>query len=211
MRHLPLLLAGLVLLLGGAGCQSSSTRHDPYQASIVRSFQDETEQRLITLAEQAPVPEETLEKMAAWPTQPPRSVEGWRRNWWYGSFDGVRELQYVTPAALEYYQAMLAKFRRGDFRDTRGIKMLSAKLDYKATVSRHESLELHGRKFPPGYLVTLSLGWSQYCGPVCAMSCGAERRVVFDESGRILAVLGDDDERATLVSEIPVPPHPAPA
>lgn len=196
-----LLVAGFVLLLASSGCQSS-VRRDPYSASIVRTFANEAEQRLITLAEQAPVPEETLQKMAGWMAGKPGPTKDWRYEWWIGSFDGVRDVQYFTPAALDYYQVMLAKFRRGDFRDTHGIKMLSATLDYKAEATRHDSLELRGRKFPKGYLVTISLSWSQYCGSLCAMSCGAGRQVVFDEAGEILAVMGDDDERMMFVSEI---------
>ncbi len=210
MRAISLLLTGFAFLLG-AGCKAvGSSTHDPYVATITRTFKDASEQRLITLAEQAPVPETALGTMAAWPSHPPRTVEDWRRDWWSSGFDDVHILQYITPAALDYYQGMLAKFRRGDFHDTNGIKMLSASLTYTAKVSHHDSLELRGRTFPKGSVVTLQLVWRQYCGPICAMTCDAERQVVFDEDGKILAVLGDDDERISLVSDNAVV-RPAPA
>lgn len=161
-----------------------------YKITIVREYGNPQEAKLIQLAESTyPGRDDVLAAaQSAWVRKAVLPAE---QLWWYDSFDDVRIPYAVTGDALRYYRDLTLAFRGGDFSGSNNIPMLNSNLDYKATVKHHESYTAGGKAFQDVTLVSLTLTWGQYCGSECAMYFKKEREVVFDRSGKILAVLFD--------------------
>ncbi len=111
--------------------------------------------------------------------------------WWYSGFDGIHIAYAITGEAVDYYAARVAEFRAGDFTSTAGIRMSRVELEYRASVSHEARFERDGQVFEDVDVVELQLGWSQYCGPECAMGFHATRWVVFPAEGAPV-VLGNE-------------------
>ena len=109
--------------------------------------------------------------------------------WWYAAFDGVRIPWAVTGDAVRYYVGLSEDIAAG--RSPLSVSMKSTRLVYTAEVTRPEVFERDGKRFEGAAVVRLGLSWQQYCGDLCAMRFQAERWVVFDPAGAVLAVFGD--------------------
>lgn len=193
-----LLLAGNLGLSTACSVVDHSTRNR-HQINITRIYQGSFERELISKAESAPPSDEACATLAKrWHGR--RSAEEWKHNWQAGGFDGVPTAVYFCQDALHYYEALIQKFRHGDFSQTQGRVMTESALSYRANVEWKVSTAANLMVFTDVYVVNLTFSWNQYCGPLCAMSFSVDRRVVFDRDGNILAIEGDDEERITLVS-----------
>ena len=69
--------------------------------------------------------------------------------------------------------------------------MASAAFSYRATVTAADSIPAAANRPREGYVVDLSMQWSQWCGDLCALTLGKTRRVWVANDGRVLAVEGD--------------------
>ena len=111
--------------------------------------------------------------------------------WWSSDFDGVRIPYAVTAGAVIYYQKLIQAFMRNDFSGSAGIKMITANLKYTANIKLHDKWTYEKQDFKNVYVADITLGWSQYCGMLCAMGFEKKRLVVLGRDGSIRAVFGD--------------------
>jgi hypothetical protein len=167
---------------------------DGFELEISRSYGKEHEALLIREAEAAhPARQDVIALAGDAAAQERAGIGPGDDPWWYMTFDGVRIPYAITDDAVVYYTGALEAFRHGDFSPSLGIEMKKAKLAYRASVSLEESYEREGRTFTGVYVVRMSLEWSQFCGPECAMGFAKERVVVLDGDGDVLAVFGDGE------------------
>lgn len=147
------------------------------------------ERRALEAAERADPPRDSVlaamrhRSQVSFPTEP--------RLWWASDPGAVRWPYAITDAAVRYYLAVGSAFRAGDFRETRGLRMSSTRLRYTATVERHAEVTLQERTFRDVYVVRLELGWSEFCGNLCAKSLLADRTVIVSPAGEVLLIDGD--------------------
>ncbi len=191
----------LMLAAMMAGCHSmADLMHSKHVVSIERHYQNGFQHRLITIAENAKPTVETINRLVA-KSGGRLSHQDFESKWWWGSSeDRIKSPIYLNIDVVRYYRKMSARFRRGDFSDANGVKMLSSSLIYSAVVSPHDSVTIEGTRFPRGFTVDMNFAWSEYCGPICALSFKVSRKVIFDEQGEILAIFGDEEERIMLIS-----------
>ena len=106
--------------------------------------------------------------------------------WWKGEFDGTRIPVAVTSEAVHYYLEKLDDFENGRwFTTSHGIEMLSAKLEYRASIA---PAQFSGQ---PAYRADLDLKWFQHCGNLCALGFDKRRTVWLSPAGEILKIEGD--------------------
>ncbi|MEM9998231.1 MAG: hypothetical protein AAF809_11070 [Bacteroidota bacterium] len=192
-RAFPLLLALVVAL---AGCDSTSDEPDverSYSKSIVREAASGFEATLLAQAEATYPSRDSVVAAAQDPSFVPET-----EYWYYSRFDGVNIPYAITGDAVTYYADLIDALEAGEELQSLTI----AELDYQARVSFREAYTFEGpdpltlEPLPPEsfervYVVEMSLAWSQYCGPLCAMWIDHERVVVFDEAGTLLRVYLD--------------------
>ena len=149
------------------------------------------ERRALEAAERADPPRDSVlaamrqRSQVTAPTEP--------RLWWASGPGAVRWPYAITDAAVRYYLAVGSAFRAGDFRETHGLRMTSTRLRYTATVERQAEVILQERGFRDVYVVRLQLGWSEFCGDMCAKSLSAERTVIVSPAGEVLLIDGDGE------------------
>ena len=161
-------------------------RSGKHEVKIVRRFADEREERLLQIAE-ATYPAESQVKEHS--KRPPEAGQANERLWWCSSFDGVRIPFAITKGAVAYYLDVSTEFGKTKARDP---FMKSSHLTYSASLARKETYRVGTSVFTNVYVVSMELGWSQYCGSLCAMAFGASRKVVLNEEGKVLAVENDN-------------------
>ena len=161
------------------------TRADAHAIEISRVFANEKEEKLLQIAE-AVYPAEGAVRQARGEASQASQPE--KRLWWCKSFDNVLVPYAITKRAVAYYLDVQEKFRNGTF----GMKMSSSSLAYSAKIASHESYKVGDSTFANVYVVSMGLGWFQYCGPLCAMHFTASRTVVLDGDGKVLAVQNDE-------------------
>lgn len=170
-----------------------------YGVEIVRDYENHQQAKLISLAERTqPSHDAVAAKTASEGGSSPATAAG-ENLWWYTTFDGIRIPYAVTSDALSYYTAVIDSFMAGDFSATNGLTMKKAFLKYEAHVQEQAEYPLGGDTLTGVSVVHMTLSWSQYCGPECAMAFFKERTVIFDQHGDIIAVL-DDGETDYVVS-----------
>lgn len=200
-----LLAIALFLFIGiASGCDSTDVEPEvvaepeierSYSKSIVREADNEFESLLIRQAEATYPPRDSV--LAAVPPQQHGGIpeEGY---WYYSSFDGVYILYTITGDAVDYYSGLIDEIEAG----ARLQFLMQAELKYHAAVKFEEAytidLEdprtkepLPTHSYQRVYVVSMSLKWFQYCGPLCAMWIDHERIVIFNEGGELLAVFLD--------------------
>ena len=106
--------------------------------------------------------------------------------WSANSFDGVKIARVISTRALNYYQELSSAFRNK--KNITSIKMSKTSLNYLATIQNYDKYEIAGEKFENINLVILKLGWSQYCGNLCAMGFDQRKLVVFNKSDEPIAM-----------------------
>ena len=160
-------------------------RSGKHEVKIVRRFADEKEEKLLQIAE-ATYP--TDSQVREHSKRPPEAGRGNERLWWCSSFDGVRIPFAITRGAVAYYLDVSTEFSKRKARDP---FMKSSGLTYSASLAPKETHRVGTSEFTNVYVVSMELGWSQYCGPLCAMAFQASRKVVLNEAGKVLAVEND--------------------
>jgi hypothetical protein len=159
-------------------------RSGKHEVKIVRRFVDEREERLLQIAEATYPTESKVRERSKRPAEAPLGNE---RLWWCSSFDGVRIPFAITKGAVAYYLDVSTEF--GKTKPNPFMK--SSSLTYSASLARKATYRVGTSEFRNVYVVSMELGWSQYCGPLCAMAFGASRKVVLNEEGKVLAVEND--------------------
>lgn len=165
-------------------------RPAPHAVKISRQFDNESEEMLMRIAE------------ATYPLASDAGREGdpgcgkaladiiGEPPWWYSEFDGVRIPYAVTKSAVAYYLKVSEDFREGR-PGAPLLGMKSSSLAYSASITTQENYRPGEAAPRREYAVAMRLEWSQYCGPLCAMSFSKSRAVVLTAGGDILAVDGD--------------------
>jgi hypothetical protein len=160
-------------------------RSGKHEVKIVRRFADEREEILLQIAEATYPVESQVRERSKRSAETPQANE---RLWWCSSFDGVRIPFAITKGAVAYYLDVSAEFARNKPGDP---FMKSSALTYSASLARMKTYRVGTSEFTNVYVVSMELGWSQYCGPLCAMAFQASRKVVLNEQGKVLGVEND--------------------
>jgi hypothetical protein len=141
-----------------------------------RKAQSETEKELIKKAEELPCP---------------------AGGWWKTIFDGVRLPTCLNSEAIAYYEALVDGYKGSGSgsrpaRREHARKILSAQGEYIATVTF--------RPEPRQWVVELRLEYRHWCGNVCGLLFLKTREVVFDETKKVVKVVGDGEAPHSSVS-----------
>lgn len=162
-----------------------------HPVTIKRSYVDVKQAKLIQLAEATmPKKEDVIKAMRSRGRQA-FDTANTENPWWYDAFDGVFIPYAITAEGLSYYVALSDSFRKGNYSETKGIKMEETSLVYTADIAIHEQFNYEGETFNNVSVVTMNLSWYQYCGNVCAMRFEKKRIVIFDDKGLILRIFHD--------------------
>lgn len=124
--------------------------------------------------------------------------------WWYEDFDGTRIPFALTDDAVRYYIARLNDLARRDGKSG-GLPMTSAGFYYSATVTPADSIAAEAARPRDGYVVDLTMRWSQWCGDLCSLVLGKTRRVWVASDGRVLVVEGDGLTSYVVSESMPKP------
>ena len=155
---------------------------------IERSAPDSTAWRLLLVAEATYPSRDSVLRAFGGTAAERRALERETGLWWVSSFDGTRIPFAITASAVEYYLS-----RSQELRGNQRFISLS-RLQYRATISFHADFALDGIRYSNAYVAELRLGWSQYCGSLCALYVTKQRTVVLTPSGVVLRVKGDGVE-----------------
>ena len=130
----------------------------------------------------------------------PHLVENILENncWFFEDFDGVLIPFAITSAGIEYYDSLIDTITAGN----KYKFMINATFEYHAEIEFKETYTFEGNNlftneplpsvsYDHVYIVSMSLKWSHYCGPVCGLWISHQRLVVFDELGNFLNVFYD--------------------
>jgi hypothetical protein len=163
-------------------------RPGPHAVNISRRFANESEERLLRIAEavysagtQVDLKRDRIRE----------SGIGVMRMWWCSEFDGVRVPYAITKSAVAYYLEASDEFREAKPRIPFWIKMKMSSLTYSASVAHKESYQRGETTLKDVYVVSMNLGWSQFCGGLCGMAFQKSRTVVLNGKSEVLAVDGD--------------------
>jgi hypothetical protein len=180
-----------------------------HKVKISRRFSNENEEKLMRIAEAVyPPPDEVTRGLT--PDQKAEVGMNDVRLWWCREFDSVRIPYAVTRSAVAYYLEVSAEFGKKKPRVPFWRSMKSSSLTYQASIMRKESYRAGQVTHREVYIVSMMLGWSQYCGNLCAMDFGKSRTVVLSEQGEVLAVEGDGCEPILVSEESNNGMHPTP-
>ncbi|MCK6439459.1 MAG: hypothetical protein L6Q71_04585, partial [Planctomycetes bacterium] len=113
-------------------------------------------------------------------------------------FDGMRIPFAVTENALRYYVDLTKSFRRADFSGAAGMEVKRSEFEYTATCMFHRHVSLDQRPYSSVYVVTQRLYFHEYMDSLAALTIDRERHVIFDESGKLVTVLGDGPKSVTV-------------
>lgn len=160
----------------------------PFQIRISRKASDETEARLLRIAEAICAGTATMQAEAARRPMkdPARPEEG--PMWWLGTFDDVRMPAFISPRAIRYYQGITDAFQKGNWVVSNHIAMSLSRLHYRAEIQKHAAFDYGEAAYEDVYVVRSRLQWTQYCGGECAMSASLEQAVVLKGDGTVVAV-----------------------
>jgi len=172
---------------------------DEFTIHIERSYSTEFEASLIAAAEAyRPSRDDIVTYVETrWPQRGVIIPED-EPPWGYGQFDGTVIPWAITSDALEYYTSVIEAYRAGENERLGYMEMLQASIYYRAEAQLCDSCNIGGRDFESVWVVHMTLYWSQYCGPECAMNLDKERFVVFDSDGAVLEVFGDGPTDVTV-------------
>jgi hypothetical protein len=163
-------------------------RSGKHEVKIVRRFADEKEERLLQIAEATYPVESQVRERSKRSAEAPQGNE---RLWWCSSFDGVRIPFAITKGAVAYYLGVSTEFGKNKPRHHFWTSMMSSRLTYSASLAGKQTYRAGTSEFKNVYIVSMELGWSQYCGPLCAMAFQASRKVILNEEGNVLAIEND--------------------
>lgn len=190
-RHITLLLCLVASATTLTGCPSEIAARLNYSIDIDRHFNTPLEEDLILVAENTyPDPEDVAQLYPSGtdPNDLPENV--W---WYYPYYDSEMRYPYaITADAIEYYKQKIREDRahavpRPDLWD-----WYSESFKYTATIEYFPTFEGEdSQTFTDVYVVTMRLGWSVSCGPLCGGGFYQDRKVILTPNGEVLQVQGD--------------------
>ena len=118
--------------------------------------------------------------------------------WFFEAFDGVLIPYAITSDGIEYYDSLIDTMTAGN----KFKFIINATFEYHAEIEFKETYTFEGNSlfnneplptvsYERVYVVSMTLKWDQYCGPLCALWISHQRVVVFDEFGNPLNVFYD--------------------
>lgn len=151
--------------------------HGPYDVIIERNYNNESEQELISIAENITPPD---------------------GSWWFMEFDNILIADCVNKEAIRYYTDLINNIE-DDHRFT-GFDIKNAYFKYKATIDYIDNPGIYNTSIPNLIEVNLTIEFNEYVDPINALWFDHFRCVIFDHNKEIITVLGDDEEPVVLVS-----------
>lgn len=166
-----------------------------FQVTIERVAADSFEAKLLALAERLFPDSATFGRTVARETLPAvvaslkTAAAAPGQRWWWNTFDDVWTPYAITGSAVQYFRQraydltaaiVSASYGKGESRP-------HGEFTYRARVERLAPGQNGGASF----VVRMELSWDYWCGLLCAVGFGAERRVFFTAEGIPLRVEGD--------------------
>lgn len=183
------------------GVKSEVSKKDSHSFSIERKFNGEKQEELIRIAE-AIYPQVTGEEKHDFDPNKESEYEADRRKeggyvkpieskpyWSSSNFDGVKISKIISQRSIAYYRDLVLRYRTSQ---PVPYRMNSTELTYIATVNSFGSTQVAGKTYENVSVVTLKIKWTQYCGSLCAGAFNTEKVVVFDRSGKPIALFIPD-------------------
>lgn len=166
-----------------------------FQITIVRVAADSFEAKLLLLAERLFPDTAAFGPLAARETRPivvsrlKAAAAAPGNRWWWDDYDDVWTPYAITGTAVQYYrQRIHDRAATGNpFASRTNPPSHQGEFSYRARVERLSPSLNAGASF----VVRMELSWDYWCGLLCAVGFGAERRVFFTADGIPLRVEGD--------------------
>ena len=166
-------------------------QEDAHQLVIARTYTTEFEAQLLQQAETTyPDRDDVLAAKHRF-LQDEHVYQNADKLWWHDAFNGVKIPYAITSDAIHYYYTLTQEFRNHDFSGSRGLQMQQSLFTYAASITFEPTFTINSVRFQHVYVVSLSLKWGQYCGPLCFMAFEKTRIVIFDMHGTIQQIYGD--------------------
>lgn len=196
-KILMVLFLGLLISCKSQSDNPTSVEEQKFEftKNIERNAKNDFENNLILKAEAVYPPRDSV--LAIMPPELAKANPV-AEYWYYSQFDGILIPYAVNSGAINYYSRMIDSLNANNGYNF----LLSAKFDYSADIKFKESYTFEGKNLFSGrqmpsvsfsrvYVVSMTLKWENYCGPVCGLWISHQRVVVLDESGNILRVFYD--------------------
>jgi hypothetical protein len=151
--------------------------HGPYEVIIEKSYSDELEEELISIAENITPPD---------------------GSWWFMEFDNILVADCVNKEAIRYYVDLIGEIEE-DHSFT-GFDIKNAYFKYNVTVNYIIDEENRSTLDHSLIKVNLTIRFHEYVNPINALWFDHYRCVVFNEDKEIVSVFGDDTEPEVMVS-----------
>lgn len=159
-----------------------------------KDFPANPEKHVVTIKREADT--DTGKKMI----QAAESAQPDTGKWWYVK-DGedVLVMGFKTPYALtadtlKYYSDQIKRYQETAWKGR--VNEPSSKLDYTATVARHETFTLADKEYKNVYVVTMKMAFQTSLTDEAFGGTGfqKQRTVVLDAAGKVQAISGDKGE-----------------
>jgi len=158
-----------------------------HQVIMKRTAADETEKKMIALAESACPAKKDVEAAGKLP-----GGQSADQPWSNKEVNGLKIPYAITAAAIEYYTNFVQTAGAKEFK--RYIEP-SSKLTYQASVQTKQDFKLDGKSVPRVYVVKMKLEFDESFVNTTteAVHFDCEREVVLDGDGKVLKITGDGD------------------
>lgn len=158
-----------------------------HQITVNRTTANETEKKMIALAEAAYPPKQDVAAAGRRSLDPDA-----KQLWSHKEVNGVKIPYAITGAAIEYYSAFVKDAGTREF--TRYIEP-SSKFTYEASVKSKDNFNVAGQSLPRVYVVKMKIEFAEsfVSTGTEGIHFAKEREVVLAADGKVLKITGDGD------------------
>jgi hypothetical protein len=155
----------------------NGSSHGPYEVIIEKNYNNESEEELISIAENI---------------TPPDNL------WWFTEFDNILIADCVNKEAIKYYIDLINEIETDH--DFTGFNIKNAYFKYNVTINYVANAGNYNTTDRDLIKVNLTIEFHEYVNPINALWFEHYRCVVFNNDGEIITVFGDDKEPRVMVS-----------
>jgi hypothetical protein len=151
--------------------------HGPYEVTIEKNYHNESEEELISIAENITPPD---------------------GSWWFREFDNILIADCINKEAIKYYTNLINEIEEDH--DFTGFDIKNAYFKYNATIGYITNVGNNNTNDQNLIKVNLTIRFHEYVNSINALWFEHYRCVVFNTDREIITVFGDDIEPDIIVS-----------
>jgi hypothetical protein len=151
--------------------------HGPYEVIIERNYNNESEEELISIAENITPPD---------------------GSWWFMEFDNILIADSVNKESINYYVNLIEEIENDH--DFTGFDIKNAYFKYNVTIDYIKNNGIYNTSDQNLIEINLTFAFDEYVNPLNALGFNHYRCVIFNDQKDIISVLGDDIEPDVWVS-----------